>query len=110
MKLDDSHPGKPGRSILEQIWEELDATMDRLRSDGVPDPDPAMSVGAAINAGKDWGEERGRAQGVAFAIAVMTNPYAPDVPKIKAEARKRWERRNHEGEGKETKASPRKRR
>ena len=104
MKLEDSHPGKPGRSILEQIWEELDSIMDRLRS-GSPIPEAEGWTGV-----RDRAELRGRAQGIAYAIAVMTNPYAPDVPKIKAEARTRWERRNHEGEGKEAKASPRKRR
>ena len=104
MKLEDSHPGKPGRSILEQIWEELDSIMDQLRS-GSPVPEAEGWAGV-----RDRAELRGRAQGVALAISIMINPYAPDVPKVKAEARKRWERRNHEGEGKETKTSPRKRR
>jgi len=104
VKLEDSHPGKPGRSVLEQIWEELDAIMDRLRS-GSPILEAEGWAGV-----RDRAELRGRAQGIALAISIITNPYAPDVPAVKVEARRRWEKRNNEGEGKETKASSRKRR
>lgn len=105
MKLEDSHPGKPGRSILEQIWEELDAIMNQLRS-GSPIPEAEGWAGV-----RDRAELRGRAQGIALAISIITDPYAPDIQTVKAEARKRWEKRNNAGdEGKETKAPSRKRR
>lgn len=74
-----------GPSLLESLWDELDAIMGRLMADGVPElHDPP----------EDWqahGEERGRAQGIAYAIAKITSPYAPDVPAIKAEAVERWQ-------------------
>lgn len=90
-----------GPSLLERLWEELDAIMGRLMADGPPEPKPE----AIINHGLDrpdplaewadtyraWGEERGQAQGVAFAIALITNPYAPDLPAVKAEAVERWQ-------------------
>jgi hypothetical protein len=105
VKLEDSHPGKLGRSILEQIWEELDSIMDQLRSSS---PIPEVEGWDGV---RDRAELRGRAQGIAYAIAVIVNPYAPDVPEVKAEARKRWEKRNNAGgEGKEAKAPSRKRR
>lgn len=40
-----------------------------------------------------WAETRGQAQGVAYCIAVMTNPYSPDFDRVRTEARERWQKR-----------------
>jgi hypothetical protein len=97
-----------GKTILEIIWEELDAIMDRLMSDGEPSKatligeleDGATSRQAARELADEWwetlrawGEERGQAQGVAYCIAVLTNPYHVDVDAIRAQAMERWQER-----------------
>lgn len=90
-----------GRSILEILWEELDSVMDRLMDDGEPksenyephDDEEFFELDGFKDACKVWGEERGQAQGVAYAIAVMTNPYEVDITAIKQTAVERWESR-----------------
>lgn len=90
-----------GRSIMEILWEELDDIMDRLMEDGEPDVNEydsgvqyqSIDVGEYTEAVKLWGEERGKAQATAYAIAIMTNPYQPSIPDIKAEAMRRWQER-----------------
>lgn len=94
-----------GRSLLGMLWQELDTVIDRLVADGEPDlldkvdescvlveiPDAIEEFKQACKA---WGEERGQAQGLAYAIAVITHkPNRPDVPAIKKQAMKRWESR-----------------
>lgn len=66
-----------GKSILESISDELDATMDSLM-DGEPDE-----------------EERGYARGLATAIAFLYNPINPDVDQVRADAVERWEERSN---------------
>jgi hypothetical protein len=79
VKADSLRPLRPasqacrGKSILEMLWEELDAIVERLMA------------GAASE------EDKGRAQGVAYAIAVIENPYLPSVERIREEAMDRWE-------------------
>lgn len=95
--------GKPhvnaGRSIIEILWEELDSIMDRLMEDGEPDSEDFWWGHDDFNAEehkeacREWGEERGRAQSMAYAIAVMMNPYAVDTPAVKKTAMARWEER-----------------
>jgi hypothetical protein len=85
-------PENTGRSILEILTEEMDAIMDRLMAEG----DPPMPVTPSVEVLADWqawGEERGRAQGVAYALAVLTNPYAPSVPAQRSAAAARWRER-----------------
>jgi hypothetical protein len=97
-----------GMSVLDILWDELDTIMDQLMEEGAPEK---SSLAKEIMGGcstireaseladgwygtlKGWGELRGQAQGVAYAIAVCTNPYACDVPAIKREARARWDAR-----------------
>lgn len=86
-----------GRSIIEILWEELDSIMDRLVEDGEPEAWTHTVAGRkALEAVREWGEERGQAQGMAYAIAVLTNPYHVDVDAIRAEAVRR--RRGRENE------------
>lgn len=97
-----------GMSVLDIMWQDLDDCMDQLMSEGAPDKGSlaeelyltsALSVARSLanewyTTLKEWGELRGQAQGLAFAIAVLTNPYAADVPAVKKEAMQRWEKRN----------------
>lgn len=80
-----------GMSILDILWQEMDSVYDILIEEGKPDTDPAKKPIKAMEEYRAWGELRGQAQGLAYAIAVLTNPYATDVPAIKAEARRRYE-------------------
>ncbi len=94
-----------GRSLLEMLWEELDSVIDRLMADGKPgEPEVTELSEEAVAVEKHdlsrlmddfkaWGEERGQAQGLAYAIAVITDPYEVDVPGIKKISAKRWEER-----------------
>lgn len=68
-----------GKSLLELMWEELDETMDRL-----------MVPGAAAET------DKGQALGIAWCIALVTNPYHVNMEAIREEALERWEERNPE--------------
>jgi hypothetical protein len=91
-----------GRTLLEIFWEELDDIMDRLMEKGPPsDSEPPSQWELLdeflIDEREDWkeyGEERGQAQGVAYCIAVMTNPYKPDIDAVRELAMERWETRH----------------
>jgi hypothetical protein len=63
------------------LWEELMSIVERLMT------------GAEAADGRD----HGRAEGVAFCIAVMTNPYKPSIPAVRVEAMRRWEEENAQG-------------
>lgn len=71
-----------GRSIQDMIWEELDGTMDELMRDG---------AGAEP-------ESKGYAAGLAYALAMMRNPYDVEtaMETIREEALDRWEERDTE--------------
>lgn len=75
-----------GRTLLQILWEELDRVMDVIRSEGKP-------AGSKPEDHKAWGERRGQAQGVAYAIAVITNPYAPSLPAVRKVAMERADAR-----------------
>lgn len=64
-----------GPSILERLWAELDRVVDRLKAGPVVDND------------------KGVAQGLTLAIAIMTNPYEPNTNAIRREAMIRWRER-----------------
>lgn len=99
--LDKKHVNA-GRSIIQILWEELDSIMDRLKSDLPPDADEHYIGQDEFNTETfeedvlKYGEERGQAQGVAYAIAVINNPYDVNVSAVKAMAVERWESRNEE--------------
>lgn len=87
-----------GMSVLDILWQDLDDCMDQLMEDEPRVPKqwgvkPPQEIAKEQRA---WGELRGQAQGLAFAIAILTNPYAADVPAVKKEAMARWEKRGDE--------------
>lgn len=88
-----------GKSIIGQLWDEMDACYERLMADGEPAP---FGPGYAEEDRQDsvrYGEQRGRCQSLAYALAIMTNPYAPSMDAVKAEARRRWQGRALASEG-----------
>lgn len=90
-----------GMSILDILWQDLDDVMDQLMGDEEPRVPKQWGVKPPQDIAKEqraWGELRGQAQGLAFAIAVLTNPYKGDVPAVKKEAMQRWQTRQDEGE------------
>lgn len=72
------HPHTHKTSPVARLWEELDDTMDFLRADDEPEE-----------------EDRVRARTLAFAIALLTQPYGeePDISVVREEAARRWEAR-----------------
>jgi hypothetical protein len=62
-----------GKSLFEMLWEELDAIVERIMAEAADEHDV------------------GKAQGVAFAIATIQNPYRPSIEAVRAEAMRRWE-------------------
>jgi len=72
-----------GKSIRETVEEQLDTVVERLLAEGKPDSDASPDEYIA------YGEERGQAQGLAYALAVFINPYKPSVPEAKKAALER---------------------
>lgn len=97
-----------GRSLLEILWQELDNLMDCLYSETDPSIDGLCDQLEDIEAdidelaeaiADDWqmyGERRGEARGTAYAIAVITNPYAPNIEAVRKVAQQRAEKRRAE--------------
>lgn len=67
-----------GKSILELLWDELMTVLDRLMTEGTAED----------------GKDPGRAEGLAYAIAVMSNPYLPNVDSVREQAMDRWYEEN----------------
>lgn len=104
---DNGHTPEPGPSILEKLRWLLEEELDSLLGD--PDVKPSQwcpgeaseDVGNVIE-WQEYGELRGRAQGLAMAITMVMNPYAYDdqdenktewekaVKATKADAVTRW--------------------
>lgn len=61
------------RSLVEMMEDELDTIIERLMSGG------------------DAEGDKGKAEGVAYCIALVRQPYSPSVPDVKNEAMLRWE-------------------
>jgi len=79
------------QALREELWSELDRIVDRIMSEG--EPYWTLSDSSAEVAGplREWGELRGKAQGIAYALAMMENPYLPNVDSIREKAMTRWE-------------------
>ena len=75
-------PDVRGKSLLDLLWEQLDQFVEELQ------------VVADVNEDSTtlW-EARGRAHATAVCVALVTNPYHPDVDSIKSDAMERWELR-----------------
>lgn len=72
------YPTERGKSLIEQIWEELDKVMDVLMKDG-RDSHPIT---------------RGTAVGLGTALAILCPPDYPTLDAVRAESMARWERRH----------------
>jgi hypothetical protein len=64
----------PGRSVLDVLWQEMDVSTRQLMDDLVDDVDYT----------------RGCAYQLACDIALLTNPTAPDLDAVRAEAMARY--------------------
>jgi hypothetical protein len=86
-----------GRSIIDQLWDEMDAVVGRLLGEWSDMGLPSRPQLKDLDRWRDWGEERGQAQGLAFAIACMTQSYGDrDLDSVRAEAMARQERAEEE--------------
>jgi hypothetical protein len=76
-----------GRGILGTLEDLLDVQVQALMTDwqGAPPDD--------LDEAEQLGDLKGFSRGLATAIAVMTNPYYPDVNSIRAAAMARYEER-----------------
>jgi hypothetical protein len=68
-----------GQTLLELMWDELMTIIERLMT------------------GQDAEDDRGMAQGMAYAIAIMQNPYRPNVDAIRVQAMDKWNEENPDG-------------
>jgi len=63
-----------GKSLVEMMEDRLDEVFSRLKTEPAED-----------------GRDPGRAEGIATCIAIIRNPYSPNINIIRAEAVERWE-------------------
>jgi hypothetical protein len=94
-----------GKSIIDLLWEDLDDTVDILMDEcencqQLAGAHPYANGRFYCNAPVtnlvleyDVREYRGRAQGVAYAIALMSNPYLSDVAAVRKLAKERYQQR-----------------
>ena len=79
----DSEPGDcAGMSITEMIWLRLDKVVDELKGDLSHQDERAIE------------NAKGKAQGLAESLAIILNPYYPNVNAIRAMSVERWESRH----------------
>lgn len=71
------------RSVKEIMEDELDSILERLMDDG-----------EAAD-----GQDKGRAESLCWAIALIENPYAPNMDQVKGKMMLRYERKLREAEG-----------
>ena len=92
MKYMTTHrPDCAGKSLLELLWDQLmEAYADLVAWKPIavdPDHPDWMNQDDA----EDRGRHKGACLGFATAIAIITNPYAPDVDAVRKEAAERYE-------------------
>lgn len=78
----DLRPIYGGPTLLEALWDEMDRLMEGL-----------MTQTDAEDGGDKY-----RAQQLAWVLAIVTDPYAPSVDKIRKETMERWEAAQAEAE------------
>jgi hypothetical protein len=79
------------QSVSEVLWGDVMATVERLHGEYA---DLMAEPGLPTRRDQElvqWGEARGRAQGLAFALALLANPRHPDIEAVRAESVRRWE-------------------
>jgi hypothetical protein len=84
----DSPPGACiGRSLIEMLEDELDECVDWLNDAG---PQPEMTIA----------DMKGQAMGLAKSIAIVLNPYSPNVDGVRADSvrRRQWRVKAREAE------------
>lgn len=79
-RVEDVQPANAGPSLIERMWHELDQIMDRLVEPGAEAED---------------GLDKGRAQGVAYCLAILETPYQTDIERIRRIAMERRRVREH---------------
>lgn len=87
-------------ALLEELWKELDTVVEHIMAEDEPDVWEREDDGEESGSPLEWqkyGEWRGQAQGLAYALAIIANPYQPDVNAIRTEAMERWERGEDDG-------------
>lgn len=62
-----------GQTILELLWQEMMVVYERLMTDQAAEHDVGI------------------AQGIAYSIAIMQNPYRPSIDDVREQAAQRWE-------------------
>jgi hypothetical protein len=67
-----------GKSLYEMLWDELMVVIDRLMTGATADDQ----------------RDPGRAEGIAYCLAVMQNPYLPNIDAVREQAMERWENEN----------------
>jgi hypothetical protein len=91
-------PDCAGKSLLEMLWDQLMEayadlmTMAWQRQEYADHPDDhAIDLEEFQQFVEDHGKAKGACLGLATAIAIITNPYAPDVDAVRAEVAQRHE-------------------
>lgn len=80
------------QALLEEGWKELDTIVEHIMSEEMPYWEKYSSDFDKFAADlQEYCEWRGQAQGIAYMLAVLTNPYQPDIDAIREEAIQRWE-------------------
>lgn len=70
----DAAPATRGRSILQHLWDDLDIAYARSKAKTC----------------KNRHTKRGVAVGLVHAIAIMTNPYSPNIDAVQIQAEERY--------------------
>jgi hypothetical protein len=73
------------RPLLNELWDELDSVVYRLKTDGWENGP------LSAEDHKNWGAEIGQAQGIAYAIALVYDLLNPNIDWVRQEAMRRWE-------------------
>jgi hypothetical protein len=80
MQIDHSHPGLLGVTIIDHLWDELDAVVEGLM---------------VIPWRPNRAHEKGKALGLAIALAYMYSPAEPNVDQIREESANRYDRKHN---------------
>lgn len=90
-----------GPSLLEMIWEQLMQAYDDLNTqqyhidDAIriqeASSEPTGSLQHAVDMDVELGRLKGICLGLATAISIIYNPYAPDVDAVRAECAERYD-------------------